>query len=75
MEKTREILVSVIMPTFNRGNLIIETLNSVFNQQYRPIELIIIDDGSTDNTIQVLDEWISEASNDKKFETIAAIIT
>jgi len=69
MEKTREILVSVIMPTFNRGNLIIETLNSVFNQQYRPIELIIIDDGSTDNTIQVIDEWISAASNDKKFET------
>lgn len=43
-------LVSVIVPTFNRAHLIVETLDSVFAQTYRPIELLIVDDGSTDET-------------------------
>lgn len=43
-------LVSVIMPVFNRKNSIKDALNSVFNQTYKNIELIIIDDASTDGT-------------------------
>ena len=47
-------MVSVIIPTYNRALLIKESIQSVFNQTYRPIECLIIDDGSTDNTAQVI---------------------
>jgi len=50
-------LVSVIIPTYNRADLIIETLDSIAKQTYRPIELIIVDDGSTDNTKKLLENW------------------
>lgn len=43
-------LVSVIIPTYNRSNLLSEAIHSVISQSYRPIECIIVDDGSIDNT-------------------------
>ena len=47
-------LVSTIIPVFNRPNLVREAVESVLAQSYRPIEIIVIDDGSTDNTLEVL---------------------
>ncbi|MHC4249434.1 MAG: glycosyltransferase family 2 protein [Planctomycetota bacterium] len=47
-------LVSVITPTYNRAGLIGETLESVFAQDYRPVEVIVVDDGSTDDTENVV---------------------
>ena len=46
--------VSIIIPTFNRANLIKDTINSVLAQSYKNFELIIGDDGSTDNTEEVI---------------------
>ena len=54
----------MIVPSFNRESSIIESLNSVFTQTYRPIEIIIVDDGSTDETRQAVEKWASEASGD-----------
>lgn len=54
---TADGLVSVIIPTFNRAALIGQTLESVLRQTYRPLEVIIVDDGSTDETTTVVRDW------------------
>ncbi|MBV5323521.1 glycosyltransferase family 2 protein, partial [bacterium] len=46
--------MTILIPTYNRANLILESLESVFAQSYRDFEIIIVDDGSTDNTAEVL---------------------
>lgn len=51
-------LVSVVVITYNSSETIIETLNSVKNQTYQNIELIVSDDCSTDNTVSVIREWL-----------------
>jgi glycosyltransferase involved in cell wall biosynthesis len=47
-------VVSVIIPTYNRADLICHTLDSAINQSYKNLEIIVIDDGSTDNTEEVV---------------------
>lgn len=48
-------LVTTIIPVFNRPALVVEAVESVLAQTYRPIEIIIVDDGSTDETAAVAD--------------------
>ena len=43
-------LISIIVPTYNRVSLLIETVNSILAQTYEDFEIIVISDGSTDNT-------------------------
>ena len=47
-------LVTIIVPSFNQGRFIKETLDSILAQDYRPIELLVIDGASTDQTVEVL---------------------
>lgn len=56
-----EELVSVVIPTYNRKNVISRAIDSCINQTYTNIEIIVCDDQSTDGTIQFLkDKYISE---------------
>lgn len=53
-------LVSIVIPTFNVEKYIIETIESVLAQTYKHIELIVIDDGSTDNTSKLIESYGSK---------------
>ena len=49
--------VSVIIPTYNRGWILKEAIDSVLAQDFKDFELIVVDDGSTDDTGQILDAY------------------
>jgi hypothetical protein len=53
-------LVTTIIPVFNRPALLVEAVDSVLAQTYRPIEIIIVDDGSTDATPEVADRLAAQ---------------
>ena len=50
-------LISCIVPVFNGERYIGETLNSILNQTYRPLEVIVVDDGSTDGTHKIVGKY------------------
>lgn len=58
-------LVSVVIASYNSGLYILETLESILNQSWKNIELIITDDCSSDKTVDLCRMWLSE--NDKRF--------
>ena len=64
-------LVSVIVVTYNSSKFVIETLDSIYNQTYSNIELIISDDCSTDKTIEICKHWINE--NKIRFKNVEII--
>lgn len=49
--------VSVIIPNFNRSELLKETINNVLSQSLKSIEVIVVDDGSTDDSVQVVQSF------------------
>jgi len=66
-------LVSIIVLTYNSENYILDVLESVYNQDYYKIELIISDDASSDNTIKICDNWIKEYK--ARFENTKLVIS
>ena len=61
-------MVSIIIPVFNRADLIQETIDSIRDQNYHDWECIVVDDGSTDGTLQVLQEYSKTESRIKNYE-------
>lgn len=60
-----EVLVSIVMPAYNCEESIVESINSVINQTYQNWELIVLDDGSKDNTLKVIMEFGNKDSRVK----------
>jgi glycosyltransferase involved in cell wall biosynthesis len=60
-------LVSVIVPAFNAAAYIRQALNSVLAQTYREIEVIVVDDGSSDSTANIVEEFVTR---DARFQLI-----
>ena len=58
-------LVSIILPSYNRVGMIASSIESCLNQTYRNIELIIVDDCSSDNSIEVIESYIKQDSRVK----------
>ena len=54
-------LVSVVMPSFNHARFVERALRSVFEQTYRNVELIVIDDGSTDDSVAVIERVLLDS--------------
>lgn len=52
-------LISVVIPTYNRADMLHERFGELTRQTHQNFQLIIIDDGSTDNTHDVVDDWLS----------------
>ena len=67
-EESEKILVSVIIPTYNRSQILTEALDSVWAQTYRPIELIVVDDCSTDDTGRVVEAWCNGHQDNNALE-------
>src|SRR3989344_2456358 len=56
-------MISIIIPTYNRAKLLRRAIESVLKQTFQDFELLVVDDGSTDNTNEVVMEY---ASKDKR---------
>lgn len=66
----RNLKFSIVIPSFNQGQFVESTITSILDQQYPSLEIIVVDGGSTDGTVAVLEKhakhlhyWVSEADN------------
>src|SRR5690554_4366466 len=51
-------MFSIIIPLYNKENSVFETLNSVFNQSFSEFEVILVNDGSSDNSLKVVQKFM-----------------
>ncbi len=63
-----EVLVSILIPTYNREKLILETINSAINQTYKNIEIIVVDNNSTDDSYKFIKDIARLHTNIKVYQ-------
>lgn len=68
MNKNNAPLISILIPCYNGEKTIGKTITSVLNQTYNNLDIVIINDGSTDNTLKVVNDF---ATNDKRIRIIS----
>lgn len=61
--------VSIVVPIYNMGSTIKSCIDSIINQDYRNLEIIIVDDGSTDNSFEICRDIASEKDNVRVYHT------
>ena len=66
-EETRTPSISVIVPSFNYADFLKETLESILNQSYQDFEIIAVDDGSNDSSMNILKQYQQKSSKIKIF--------
>jgi alpha-1,3-rhamnosyltransferase len=66
-------LVTVAVATYNSAAFVKETLESIFNQSYNPIALVVSDDCSKDNTVEKVQNWISQPRVIERFHSIELV--
>ena len=59
--------ISVIVPVYNVEKYLTKCVDSIMNQTYKDLEIILVDDGSTDNSGKICDEYVKK---DKRFKVI-----
>lgn len=64
-------LLSIVIPVRNRQSVVVRTLDSIAAQDFRPLKLIIVDNGSTDRTSEAISEWVA-THKAEDFEIIIA---
>ena len=60
MEKN-EVLISVIIPLYNKEKTIVHTLSTVMSQTYKCFEVIVVNDGSSDDSVQLINDNFSDS--------------
>jgi glycosyltransferase involved in cell wall biosynthesis len=70
MTNSRDMLVSIVTPSYNQGRFLERTIQSVLGQEYPKIQYLIIDGGSTDDSVEIIkrykrriDYWVSQKDN------------
>ena len=66
-------LVTVIVPTYNSAPYVLETLDSVYNQTYLNLALIISDDCSSDDTVAIAKKWVAQDKVKSRFQDIQVL--
>ena len=68
--ETNEKLATVLIANYNNSKYIDECLTSVINQNYKKIEIIVVDDNSSDNSLEILNKYIDKIKLIKKKQKI-----
>ena len=67
--------VSILIPAYNVEKYIINTLKSIYNQTLCDFEVVIVDDGSTDNTFNMIWSFINSQKREDVYITITSVVS